>query len=265
MKKILIITVWIVIFAGIMVIFGFAVAEQKKVTCTGAVIILEDNNQQEFINEQDILKIIQQLYNPLEGRYLDSINTGKIAETLNNNPYIREAEVIKSLTGQIKVELSRSEALVRVVNQKGDNFYLGTEGEVMPISKTFIPKILVANGYIPDIPDPGAKLRYKGLNNPIQAKSILPQIQYLAGKLAAHSVFRHSIEQIFVNQLEEIELVPSTGDHIILIGNVSDLDHKLENLLAYYQAGMPKLDTTEHYNVIDLKYKDQVVCKNTIQ
>lgn len=265
MKKILQITFWLLLFAGIMVIFGFAVAEQKKVTCTGAVIQIMDAGEPGFINKQDILQIIAQLYNPLEGRYLDSINTGKIAAALNANPYIREAGVIKSVTGQIKLEVSRSRELVRIVNQTGDSFYLGTEGEVMPLSKKYIPKIIVATGFITDNPDPNAKLKYNELNNPMQVNSALPKIHYVAGKLAANPVLSAGIEQIFINKQGEIELIPSSGNHTILVGDVSNLDHKFENLLAFYQAGMPKLDTAIQYKVIDLKYKDQVVCKTSMQ
>lgn len=265
MKKILQISFWLLLFAGIMVIFGFAVAEQKKVTCTGAEIILLDNGAPGFIQEVDIQKIISQLYNPLVGVNLDNINTGKISEALNSNPYIREASVIKSLNGKIKVELSRCKALVRIINQNGEGYYLGEEGEVMPLSKNFIPKLLVATGFIADNPNPADKLKYNNLNNPMQANSSLPQIHHIAGKLSMHPVFKNSIEQIYVNKLQEIELIPASGDHVILIGRVNDLDHKLENLQAWYQAGIPKLDTTEHYKVIDLKYKDQVVCKQSIQ
>jgi len=55
-------------------------------------------------------------------------------------------------------------------------------------------------------------------------------------------------------------MVPSSGDHIILLGDVENLNHKLENLNAFYQAGISKLEEGE-YKIFDLRFKDQVVCK----
>lgn len=264
MIRILQITFWLTIFAGIMVILGFAVAEQKNVTCTGALIIIEDGENPGFIDEQDIRKIISNLYSPLDGRCLDSINTGAIVDALNSNHYLKHVRVYKSLNGQITVELSRTKSLVRVVNQQGHAFYLGTEGEVMPLSGKFIPKTMVATGYIPDLPNPAEKEKFNSLSPSKNPNSILLQIHFLAEKLNTHPVLKNSIEQIYVNQQGEIELVPASGDHIIALGNVDNLDHKLENLLAFYQTGLPKL-TEGEYKLIDLKYKDQVVCKKAIQ
>ncbi len=56
-------------------------------------------------------------------------------------------------------------------------------------------------------------------------------------------------------------MVPSSGDHIILLGDVENLNHKLENLNAFYQAGISKLEEGGEYKIFDLRFKDQVVCK----
>lgn len=264
MKKILQIAFWMIIFAGIMVIFGFAVAEQKKVTCTGLEIKLNGAEKPGFIDTQDIRRIILQLYNPIEGRILDSINTELIARELNRNPYLKDVSIIKTLSGLIKLELSRTEAMVRVVNTRGDAFYLSTEGYVMPISLKYIPKTLIVTGFITEIPDPYAKIKYNLTDGNAHDKSVLPKIHLVAGKLANHLVFNRSIEQVYVTNRGEFEMIPASGNHIILLGDADNLDHKLENLLAFYQAGMPKLKE-EDYKIVDLKYKDQVVCKKTMQ
>ncbi len=72
MKKILQISFWLIILAGIIVIFGFAVSEQKKTVCSGLVINLKDAEQPGFIYEKDVRAIISQLYPSLRGKILDS-------------------------------------------------------------------------------------------------------------------------------------------------------------------------------------------------
>lgn len=149
---------------------------------------------------------------------------------------------------------------MRVVNSKGDSFYLSKEGYVMPISRSYIPKTLIVTGHIYDSPNPYDKLIYNVNGGTASKKSILNKIFFLAETIINHSVFNQSIDQIYVTDCNEFEMVPSSGDHIILLGDVENLNHKLENLNAFYQAGISKLEEGE-YKIFDLRFKDQVVCK----
>lgn len=259
MKKIFQIILWTLILAGIIVILGFATKDQKQVTCTGVNVVIRDDMRPGFVNEDDILKIIRRHYEQLEGMYLDSINTGTLKAALESNPYVREVNVYKSIPGEIRVELTRSNALIRVINKNGEGFYLGTEGEVLPTSNAYIPRTLVVTGNITDNCDPQNKIV---LNTPKDFQSnmtLLQQIFYLASKIEAHPVFSRSISQIYITGKGEFELLPTDGGHIIQLGKPENLDIKLENLIAFYQAGVPKL--ADDYKVIDLKFNDLVVCK----
>jgi cell division protein FtsQ len=67
------------------------------------------------------------------------------------------------------------------------------------------------------------------------------------------------IAQIYVNEQNEFELVPRIGNHIILLGTAEDLDDKFRRLVAFYRYGLNKIGWNK-YNVINIKYKNQVVC-----
>lgn len=259
MKKIFQIILWTGIFAGIIVILGFAVKDQKQVTCSGVSIVIRDNMRQGFINEDDILQIIHKHYEPLEGMYLDSINTGTLKAALESNPYVREVDVYKSIPGEIRVELTRSQALVRVINKNGEGFYLGTAGEVLPTSNSYIPRTLVATGNITEKYNPESKIILDAPKDYKSSMTLLQQIFYLSSKILAHPVFSKSISQIYITSKGEFELLPTAGGHIVQLGKPDNLDIKFENLIAFYQAGVPKL--ADDYKIIDLKFNDLVVCK----
>lgn len=260
MKNILQISLWATVFAGIMVIFGFAVAEQKRTVCSGISIMIGDGDSPGFINAAEITAIIEKHFGKVEGRHLDSINTAVIAAALRNNPYVREAHVYKSIQGQISVELSRSKALIRVINKSGQAFYIGTLGEILPVSRYFIPKTLVASGNISINPEHDKDGIFKNTADNSKDFNLLRDLYTVAQTLKSHPVFSKSIVQIYLNSKGDMELLPAGGGHIILIGDAANLDIKLENLLAFYEAGAPKLNEKD-YRIIDLKYNDLVVCK----
>ncbi len=260
MKKVLQIIFWVILFAGLIAILGFAITEQKRVPCTGIIVKINDGNKPGFINEDDVLNLINKHFKNIETLYIDSINTGIIEAALKQNPYIRQVRVYKSITGQIRVELKRSNAFVRVINQQGEGFYIGAEGEILPLSGSFIPHILVAGGHIPERCNPEERRVLNIERQNMAEANLLESIWYLAKKINQHPVLNNAIAQIYVNSKGEFELAPLSGGHIVELGNVENLDLKFENLLAFYQAGAPKLDK-KSYRIIDLKFNDQVVCK----
>jgi cell division protein FtsQ len=67
------------------------------------------------------------------------------------------------------------------------------------------------------------------------------------------------IAQIYVNEQGEFELIPRVGSHVILLGSAEDLDDKFRRLFAFYKFGLNKIGWNK-YNVINIKYKNQVVC-----
>ena len=67
------------------------------------------------------------------------------------------------------------------------------------------------------------------------------------------------IGQIYVNEFNEFELIPRIGSHVILLGKAEDLDDKFRRLYAFYRFGLNKIGWNK-YSVINIKYKNQVVC-----
>lgn len=60
----------------------------------------------------------------------------------------------------------------------------------------------------------------------------------------------------------ELKLVPRTGNHTVLfgeVGNQEQNEEKLDRLLAFYQNGLKNLGW-ERFRTISVKYKGQVVC-----
>ncbi|MDR3267157.1 MAG: hypothetical protein LBT24_06285, partial [Tannerella sp.] len=68
------------------------------------------------------------------------------------------------------------------------------------------------------------------------------------------------IAQIYVAQNQDIELSPTVGNHQIILGKISDYRENLDKLQLFYEKGLNKVGWNK-YSVINLKYKNQVVCK----
>jgi cell division protein FtsQ len=57
----------------------------------------------------------------------------------------------------------------------------------------------------------------------------------------------------------DVVLIPKIKNQEINIGDIEDLDMKFDNLMCFYDK-IIKHKGWGYYNIINLKYKDQIIC-----
>lgn len=259
MKKIFQIIIWLVIGAGIIFLLSFAMTDHKHATCGSVNIEITDTAGEGFIGIDDIHGLITATFDSLPGCLLDSINTSAITALLDDNPYIRKAEVFKSVSGNIEITVEREIPIVRIISKNHENYFLAESGAVLPVSNHYTPHLLVASGMI-DASWNRIKDSVFYVSNELKAsENLLTSIHYLTRSIRNNPYLSSYVEQIYIGEGEIIELVPADGDHIIVIGDVTGLSKKFSNLMTFYRAGKPSL--AEGYRTVNLKYTNQVVCK----
>lgn len=259
MKKILNISVWLLVFAGIILLLSFAVNEQKHVNCSRLAIVFTDSVGSGLMDSHALESLIISRFDTLQGKPLDSINTSAISRMVNSHPYIKTAAVYKSLSGIVQIDVEREEPLVRIINNNDEYYYLSESGAVLPPKSGYAPMLMVATGYISesykDIKD------FNFYQSPyLEETSVFSSVHHLAQTLEKHDFLNNFIEQIYINKSGEFELIPSGGGHYILLGDASQLDKKLNNLMAFYRNGIQKMQG--EVSLVNLKFTNQVVCKN---
>ncbi len=259
MKKILNISVWLLVFAGIILLLSFAVNEQKHVSCSRLSIVFNDSAGSGLMDSHTLENLIISQFDTLPGKPLDSINTSAISRMVNSHPYIKSAAVYKSLSGEVQIDVERQKPLVRIINTNDEYYYLSESGAVLPAKPGYTPLLMVATGFISesykDIKD------FNFYQNPYLGEtSVFSSVHLLVQTLQKHEFLNNFIEQIYINKAGEIELIPSGGGHYILLGDVSQLDKKLNNLMAFYRNGIQKMQG--EVSSVNLKFTNQVVCKN---
>lgn len=242
------ILIWILIAAWFAVIMGFVSAEADRVLCNRIDVILSDTLHNRFVTGGDIREILERSGVPLQGYAMAEINSRKLEGILEQNPYIRKAEVSKEVTGRLEVRIDQRVPLVRVLPRDGTGFYLDREGEVLPLSEQFTPLILLISGYIPL---PGQK--------PLPENGLLQEIHTFCAYLADHPFWNDQIVQIYVDRRGEFELIPRVGAHQILLGTLEQWERKLSNLELLYRQGLSSHGWNT-YGTINLKYTNQVIC-----
>lgn len=258
MKKLRNIISWLLIGFYIIVILGFISEKHSSVLCNHIDVHILDSGMSNFISSQDVIDMLKQSDLKLLGEPIETVNTNHVEVTLLMNGIIKTSEVYITENGELNIEITQREPVVRVINKNNLGYYLDNEGTIIPVSEKCSPHVLVANGFIHE---PFKVSKTKNIYDNYD-KHIYYDLVELVKFIHADEFWNSQIVQIYVNENQEFELIPRVGAHIILFGDITDYREKFDKLYTLYTEWLNKNNWNE-YLYINLKYKNQVVCTKT--
>jgi cell division protein FtsQ len=248
MKKLLNILTWIGIAAWFVVILGFVSSEADQVLCNHIEVVWSDTTKSMFVTASDIREMFREKGLQLQGYPLARINTRELERILEEDTYIKKAEVSTDVSGRMEIWLEQRVPMVRVMPDGREGYYLDKEGKVLPLSDKFIPYVFLVSGHI-----------NKGSEGSTAGKQ-LEEILRFCSYVTEHPFWKEQIVQLYVDRQGEYELIPRVGAHQILLGSMEQWEKKLHNLELLYEQGFSAYGGWNGYSTINLKYTNQVIC-----
>lgn len=231
----------LLVVAGFLIYSYFGVEEKTEDTlCTGMELEIEDSLQLGLITETQVREVIQKHGITFEGKKISDINMSAIEHTLSESPYIDT--VICTLKSNSKVHMSviTLTPALHVMANNGDEYYLDRRGSTMPVGSV-LGNLIIATGNI------SKSYAKKELSN-------------FARFIQDNNYWHEQIQQIHVEKPNDVRLYTRIADHTVLLGDLSDLEEKLDNLQTFYEKGLPVTGWNK-YTTINVAYKDIVVGK----
>lgn len=240
-KRIGILTADIVLGAYlVLAITAFNCPDEQDAVCRDVKINITDGAGNGFLNVNEVKSQLQhaKIY-PLGDRMSD-VCTRQIEETLLKSPLVERVECYKTQTGRVCINLTQRIAVMRIMANSGDSYYIDNLGAILP-SNNNSTDLVVATGDI--------KRKY--------AQTALKDF----GLLLLDDDFWHSqIEQINVLSDGSVEMIPRVGDHIVYLGQPHHLKEKLARLEKFYRYGLSKAGWNK-YSYINMEFNNQIICK----
>ena len=259
-KKVLRISAYAVVIAAFLVSLGFADRGQDVMPCSEVKVVIKDTLGHNFVEESEIMDLVNNKFGSLKGKPLSSINISLLEKIINTNPFISDAEVFSTIDGKVNIEVKQRIPVVRIVNLKDESFYIDDQGVFMPLSDDYTARVIVANGFIFDTESERKVTVFNGEKIDTSLKlSRIDEIFHVADYIYHDDFWSAQIEQIYINLNGDIELIPRVGNQNIVLGNSGGLEKKLDKLFLFYHEGLNKTGWSK-YKTINLKYEGQVVC-----
>ena len=256
MKRILNILTWFGVMAYLIVVLGLVSDKVNKSPCQSLHIEIMDSADNHFVSGNDIYNLIIQDQTNILGGELGKINTKELEGKIRNTPFVKKTEVFKSSNGKLNVCVTQREPIIRVIDERGAGYYIDKEANIMPLGEYYTARVMVANGWNLAGGVPGDNLIE--LKDDAEYRKIY-ELYQLGIFIYNDNFWRAQIEQIYLTQSGEFQLIPRVGAHIIEFGDISNCQGKFNKLYALYNQGF-KNEGWNQYLKIDLKYENQVVC-----
>ena len=262
-KKILIVTGWISVIAGLFTSLAFVNRQEQIIKSKGIKIEIEEANNNLFVDPIDIKEFLNSRNDFSENRKLSEIDINKIEKSLLTHPAILSAQVSLSIDGILKITTKQREPLIRVFNLSGESFYLDKNANLMPLSENYTARVPVANGFIWETLDSYKKYNYNDVYKNKQLNSLftLDDLFQISNFISKDTLLNSLVQQIYINQKKEFEFLPAIGEQKIIFGKCENIENKFEKLKVFYKEGLNSIDGWNDYTLIDLRFEGQVVCK----
>jgi cell division protein FtsQ len=241
----------------IIIIPAFLVSSANSRLCMGISIDIKDSSDYHFVTKRQLLNLVYASTGKIIGKQVKDVSVSEIESKINGLRELKEAEVYITIDGTIHVYANQRDPVMRVIPDGGGDFFVDDDGVVVRKRNLYTPRLHVVEG---NVNISSAMLNGVSVLDTSIKNSILKDIFYLVQYINEDSFWSAQIDQIFVDNNDQIDLIPRVGNQVIHIGTTENIEGKLRNLAAFYDKVLPEVGWNK-YSVINLEYKDQIVCK----
>lgn len=245
--RVFLLTLWVVMSAGVLVLLISASNIKSNRTCKGIDIQISGVKEYIFLDKQDILRFIFREEGNPKGKTLAGFNLRHLETSLKKNIWVKDAELFFDNNLLLHVNILEREPVARIFTKSGSSFYMDSSGYKMPLSDKMPVKMPVFTNF------PARKTG--SVNND---SLLLRHIQNIAGYIKKNEFWMAQVAQVDIMPDKSFELVPTIGNHIIQFGNGEHVESKFKNLLIFYQQVLRHVGF-HAYNRLNVQFANQLI------
>jgi cell division protein FtsQ len=242
------------IAAVLVVVFGLiAFTERMKgeIAVHDIHINIGNVHENHFIDEQDVIRLMQVDQKILIGTNIQSLNFRQIENRIKNDPFIKDAELYSDLKGVLTVRVELRRPIARIVRNDGPDGYIAEDGTVMPVSEKFTSRVILLSGaFAPKL------LKMENILNADEGKALMEMIT----TIREDEFWKAQIAQLDIDNKLKVTIFSQVGDEKIEFGKPENLEVKFKKLRIFYKEILPRVGWNK-YDKVNLEYEGQIVAE----
>src|SRR5665647_160733 len=247
-RKILVISVWILLGSGTIVLLVAAITRKNNEQVTGIEINISGVQNNYFIDKKEVLKILEKTNGKsLQKAIVSSLDLTEMENALQKDQWIKKAEMFFDNNNVLQIKIAEREPVARIFTASGASFYLDSSLARLPLSDKFSARLPVFTNFPTDV-----------IVLSQQDSGLIKDIRTLSEFIGNDPFWMAQVDQVDITPGRTFDLIPKLGNQVIHFGNAENYNEKFNNLLCFYKQVLLKLGWSR-YSAIDLQFKGQVV------
>lgn len=238
---------------AILVGIVFTITRSQKRICNDIDVSIEYNGENIPITEEEIVDRILKEKIVTDSIKIKDVDFSRITELLSQIVFIKDINYIAFVGNTLSINITLHDIIMHVFPDGADDFFVSTEGIMLPSEQCIKEKLIIVNGTIP------SRFSDSSANHLIDT-SLIP-IFNIAQKIVADTFCKAQFQQIHVNNNHEIELISTVGTQIFLLGDADLIDEKLFEIQELYKKGGFAYGNSIPYSYFDVRYKNRIIAK----
>ena len=235
---------------GLSFLIAFSERKQGGSVCKNISVELDNLNENHFLDEADILQLVEGSGQPVKGIGIDRINLRDIEKKLKFDKHILNAELFGDLKGNLIVNVELRRPIARVVQNDAPDAYIAEDGVIMPVSEKYTSRVVLVSGYVKGL------LESQDLNKSEAGKQLLEMIEYIN----ADKFWKAQVAQLDLDKAGKIIIFPQVTGQRVEFGKPENVEAKFKKLMVFYKEILPTRGWTR-YERVNLEYEGQVVAE----
>ncbi len=238
---------WSIAAAALIVLFVVSwKAKSEKKLIDIQVELVGESAQALFMDEIAIRSILNEQGLHV-GMPIEKINLTQLEKFIEKTEWVKNAEFFINNKLVLEVKIEQRIPIARIFTPSGASFYIDNEGSRLPLKQLTVLNLPVFTGF------PTDQLK---LSKPDSV--LLKDVLFFAKTIQKDSFFMAQVAQVNIEPNGTFQMVPTLGDHIVLLGTADQLEDKLNRLFTFYKKVWLGSGVNA-YQYIDCRFNHQVV------
>lgn len=242
---------WLLASAVVLTSVGLVARKEEDKSFRKIVINIENQYDNYFINENDVMHLISEGgTEKILGAGYGSLSLKKLENRIKTHKFVKGTEVFKDFKGNLIVNISQNRPIARIVRQYSAHAYIGTEGQILPVSERFTARVPLLSGPYTD------KLVKQDLSQTEEGRGVYELLRFIE----EDPFWKAQISQLDIDAKGNINMYPQVTKQYIEFGKAEQIEQKFKKLKIFYTKILPSKGWNS-YRKVNVMYQDQIICE----
>lgn len=239
--------------ALVAVFFLIAFTERKRggAVCKDIVVELDNLQENHYLDEADVLKLVEGSGQAIKGISIDRINLKAVESKLRYDKHILKADLYGDLKGNLVVNVELRRPIARIVQADAPDAYISEEGVIMPVSEKYTSRVVLISGALVK-----ELLESEDLSKTVEGKQLLEMLEFIN----EDKFWKAQVAQLDINSAGKIFMYPQVTGQRVEFGKPENIEAKFRKLMIFYKEILPQRGWTR-YKRVNLEYEGQVIAE----